>query len=815
MIRNYFKIAWRNIWKNKLFSLINVISLAIGLSASFVIGLMAYYDFTFDDFHKDGDLIYRVTTHFTSPEGADYNQGVAVPLTRNVKQGITGVQESTLFFTADFGKVMNPSFSKAFTNPKRVIYADTSFFKFFNYHWLAGNFQTALKNPNEVVLTEDRANHYFPNQSYNQIIGKTLTYDDSIHAKVTGIVSNFKKRTDFTFEEFISLTTPMPTYMKGQLTNDQWGNTNSSTQLFVKLTDKKALVNAQNQLDELAKKHESDYDREHNQHRAFHLQPLSDIHFNKNYRIFDYNEYQADKTVLISLLFIAAFLLSLGCINFINLNTAQATQRAKEIGIRKTLGSSKKQLVFQFFGETFLLTVMAALLSIVLAAGLLKIFADFIPKGLHFGLFANPLIIGFAVVLILLVTLLSGFYPALILSSFKPISVLKNRIFSRNSNTSLRKGLIVFQFVIAQVFIISTILVGKQIHFLLNKDMGFKTEAITYVHTPWQDRSIRKKQLFIQQLQDIPQIENISLGGDPPASDNLRATEIDFMDGKKNIHTNLQLLYGDKNYLKLYHIKLLAGRELRNDTVHEYIINNTCRKLLGFKTPQDAIGKIIGQGKDAVPIVGVMQDFNQRSLKSKIKPMAFVGDWYRKVFSQFNTIHIQLNQADSKNWHGAIAKAKTAWHSIYPEADFDLNFMDGTVQNFYKSEESLTKLLNWATGLSVLISCLGLLGLVIYTTERRVKEIGVRKVLGASLLQLNLLLCKDFLKLVLLAFVIAAPLAWYAMHKWLQDYAYKTRLSWWIFVLSGLAIVVLALLIMSFKTLSTARKNPVKSLRTE
>ncbi|TXD83180.1 FtsX-like permease family protein [Subsaximicrobium wynnwilliamsii] len=815
MFRNYIKIAWRNISKNKGFSAINVISLAIGLSASFVIGLMVYYDFTFDKFHKDGDLIYRVTTVYNSPEGEDYNYGVSVPLIAEVKQKLTGIQQSTAFFTAEPSKVMNAGFSKAFNNPERVIYADPDFFGFLNYEWLAGNAISAIDAPNKVVLTENRAKKYFPNKSYNEILGETLVYDDSVAVAVTGIVANFKDRTDFTFEEIISLDTGKQSYMQDQITDDNWNSTSSSTQLFVKLNDKNARSKVQRQLDVFAKSNESENAVKYNEHRHFYLQALSELHFGGNYGVFDFTDYNANKTVLTSLIWIAAFLLILGCINFINLNTAQATQRAKEIGIRKTLGSSKKQLIFQFLWETFLLTLFAAFLSILLAAGLIKVFADFLPEGLHFGLFADPFIIGFGMLLLVIIAVLAGFYPAMVLSSFKPVSVLKNRIFITNSHLSLRKGLIVFQFIIAQVFIISTVAVGKQIHFLMEKDMGFKTEAITYIRTPWMDQSLQKREVFIQKLKAIPQIENISLGGSPPASFNTHATEVVYLNGKTEVRTDLELLYGDEAYLNLYDIELLAGRKLRNDTIHEYVINDACRKVLGFESPAEAIGKTLGQGKDAVPIVGVMEDFNQRSLKTQIQPMAFVGDWSRKRYSQFNTIHMQLNQQGSKNWPETIAKAETAWQTVYPESDFKMEFIDQTIAKFYQTESSMTKLLNWATGLSVLISCLGLLGLVIYTTERRVKEIGIRKVLGASLAQLNLLLCKDFIVLVLVAFIVAAPIAYYGLHNWLQDYAYKTRLNWWIFAASGFGIVALALIIMSVKTLSTASKIPVKSLRTE
>lgn len=814
MIKNYFTIAWRNLWKNKLFSMINVLSLAIGISASFVIGLMAYYDFSFDTFHKDEDLKYRISTAYSAPQGKAYNYGVTVPLTKYVNQGMTGIDKSTMFFTAEHGNVMHSSFTKAFNNPERIIYADADFFGFFDYKWLAGDLHSALHKPNEIVLTENRAKKYFPNRKYHDLIGETLTYDDSVAVTIKGVVANFKRPTDFTFEEFISLETAQQSYLKDEATSDNWNNTNSNTQLFVKLNDKNSLTTVQDQLDALAVNHEGEFAIKYDQHRTFDLQPLRDIHFNVN-GIFDFTPRSANKMVLLSLLCIAVFLLALGCINFVNLSTARASQRAKEIGIRKTLGSSRNQLVWQFLIESFLLTFLASLLSVVLAKGLLKVFADFIPSGVQFGLFADPAVVISTIILIILVSLVSGFYPALVLSSFKPITVLKRRVFPKNNGVSLRKGLIVFQFIIAQVFIISTFIVAKQIRYLMTEDMGFKSDAISYVRTPWHDRSMQKRMLFIQKLNAIPQIEKVSLGGSPPASFTTHATGVDFVNGDKNIHTDLELLYGDSNYLELYDIKLLAGRKLRNDTIQEYIINEACLKTLGFKSPQEAIGQVIGSGEDAVPIVGVMQDFHQRSLKSKIEPMAFVGDWNRSQYSQFNTIHFQLNSADVQNWPQLTAAVEDIWKSIYPEFEFKLQFVDDTIVSFYESERSMTKLLNWATGLSILLSCLGLLGLVIYATERRIKEIGIRKVLGASVMQINILLCKDYLTLVIIAFLIALPLAWYGMHEWLQNYAFKTTMSWWIFLLSGLGMVVLTLIVMSLKTIVTAWRNPINSLRNE
>lgn len=390
---------------------------------------------------------------------------------------------------------------------------------------------------------------------------------------------------------------------------------------------------------------------------------------------------------------------------------------------------------------------------------------------------------------------------------------MKDQGFKDKGKASIRKILTVFQFAIAQVFIIATILVGRQIHFLMNKDMGFKTEAVAYVSTPWKDQSLDKRQRLIREIKKIPQVTNASLGGFPPASGGIHASVTNYFDGEKEIRTELQLLHGDSNYLDLYDIELLAGRNLRNDTVREFIINQTYAKQLGFEDPNKVVGEVLKYGENSYPIIGVMEDFHQRSLKSPIVPMALIGEWSGRRFASLNTIHFSL-KTDS-DWSAVMATAEKAWKKTYPDADFEVKFMDETIENFYTRERSTAKLINWATGLSVLISCLGLLGLVIYTTERRKKEIGIRKVLGATLVQLNLLLCKDFLILVGLAFLIAAPIAWWGLNSWLQDFAYKTNLSWWIFVLSGAAMLMIALIIMSIRTLKTAMSNPVDSLKTE
>jgi len=816
MFKNYIKIALRNIWKNKAFSFINIVGLSIGLSAAFVIGVMIYYDATFDKFHPDSDRIYRVTTEFTTPEGNFYNSGVTVPLAEELRDMKMAELETVApFLTAYPLHVENKASETLFKDPKFVIYSDAGYFKTINYKWLVGSEETALQAPGEVVLSEARARKYFPDLELATIMGKTLVYNDSISTNVVGIVANFEERTDLKFEEFISLKTANRQDMTSAVQDAHWHNTNGASQLFVKLAATTEVAQVQKVLNEITKEHEETEMVADGRSNSFYMQPLKDLHFDTNYYAYDYDEVRASWPVLRNLAFVALFLLLLGCINFINLNTAQATRRAKEIGIRKTLGSSKKQLIFQFLGETFLLTLAAAILSIFLANGLLQVFSDFIAEGVTFSLFKNPFVITSVLFLLLLVTFLSGFYPALILSHYKPISVLKNQRMSSDQKVGLRKYLTVFQFVIAQIFIIAMLLVGKQLNYVMKKDMGFQTEAIAFFRTPWSNSSPEKKQRFIKEIEALPLVSSVTLGGNTPASFSTHSIGVLYDAEGQQIYADLELIYGDADYFKMYDLKLLAGRLPLNDTIREYVVNRTYLKQLGIDDPETIIGKNLKADNENHPIVGVMKDFNQRSLKTGIKPMAFTGDNFRSERSQFRTVHFQLPTENVDSWPVTIAQIESIWKSIYPSSEFEYRFMDDTIKQFYEQERKTGLLLQWAAIFAILISCLGLLGLVIHTTERRTKEIGIRKVLGTSLVQLNTLLTNEFLILVGIAFVIASPIAYLGLNYWLQDFAYRTEMSWWVFLLSGLGMVIIALIIISFKTIAAANLNPVKSLRTE
>ena len=818
MLKTYITIAYRNFIRNKIFSLINVLGLSIGISASLVIFLIVHYDFTFDKFIKDRAQLYRVVTDMKFYSSPIFNPGVPAPMADVVKKEVAGVEE----IVAIYGYNGNPKVTVSRKNNEKpfvvkqqpdIVLTSNEYFKLVPYEWLAGSRQTALEEPFKVVLTAQRAKTYFPSMSYQTMIGKQIVYDDTVVATVSGVVKDLSQNTDFVFKEFFSISTVPVSGLRGNYSWTQWGSLNGNDQLLIKLARTASAKNVESQLQSIEKK----YDKENtnpNSTRTFRLQPFEDIHFNAVYGSF--GDHTASKPTLYGLLAVAAFLLILACINFINLTTAQSTQRAKEIGVRKTLGSSGKQLIFQFLTETFFLSFISFLFSLLITPLLLKVFADFIPAGLHFNLLHQPDLVGFGLLLTSIVALLAGFYPALVLSRFKPVLVLKNQAHSGTATSRkalLRKSLTISQFLIAQVFTMATLIAVKQISFVLNKDMGFKKDAVIMVSTPFlftnPGKPDNRRIVLLNEIKRMPGIQIASLGSNAPASDGWNSRSMKYKDGKKEIETDARQKYGDTNYLKLYHIPLLAGRNVQqSDTANEYVINETFMHVLGVQKPGDMINKRINQ----LPVVGVMADFNQESLHATVKPMTFSSE----MGNSFE-LHIALKPENGQTgvWKTTIASVEKAFRELYPEDDFSYAFLDESIAKFYKSEQNLSSLLKWATGLAIFISCMGLLGLVIYTTNQRTKEIGVRKVLGASVTQIVSLISKDFIQLVLLASILAIPLSWWAMHKWLENFAYKTTVSWWVFVLSALFMMAIALLTLSIQTIRAASINPVDSLRAE
>lgn len=820
MLKNYFIVALRNFWRNKTFSLINITGLCIGISAALVIFIIVSYDLGFDHSYKDSNRIYRVVSNLKVMTEDNPGPGVTTNLAGAVKTELTGADIVAPLFVWDNHWAKYPTVTVGSSaagktvvlkTQKNIVFTNNNFFKLFNYTWLSGPPTEALTDPYQAVLTETGAKLYFPGTPVSQVQGKTLTLNDTTHVTITGIVKDVDQHTDFTFTVFLSAPTLSKTIFKGE---DLWNNTQPSSQLFVKLSQGETKNMFTTKLNALYRRHYKTTNDD-NATISFGLQPLSDLHFNEDYGNY-FDNHLAHKPALLGLFAAAAFLLLLACINFINLTTAQASQRVKEIGIRKTMGSSKKQLVSQFLGETFLLTIIATALSVIITPWLLYLFSDFIPQGVHFSLLKQPGILVFLVVLVAGVSLLSGLYPALVLSSYKPALALKNNSITTGKPRSawLRKSLTVTQFVIAQVFIIASIVVSRQVSYSLNQGLGFKKDAIIYFRTNNPHNNTTRQNVLLQKLNAIPEVAMVSISTNPPSTTAGWSGVLTYNNGKFDIETDVDIKLADNNYLKLYQIPLLAGNNLPySDTTNSIIINTTYARALGFSQPQQAIGKFIKFNSRMTPVVGVVADFHQSSFHEAIKPL-LIGNGLRNT----GTFNIALKQQDANGtvWKTALTKIEKAYKETYPaEDDFQYSFVDDTLAKYYTTEQNISRLLTWATGVSVLISCLGLLALVIFITARRTKEIGIRKITGATVMQLITLLTKDFIKLILLAFVIAVPLTWWGAAKWLQNFAYKTTLSWWIFGLGGGCILLIAFLVMIAKTYRAATANPVKALRTE
>ncbi|MES2328933.1 MAG: FtsX-like permease family protein [Bacteroidota bacterium] len=817
MLRNYFKAALRNITRNKAFSFINIIGLSIGISAALVIFLIVQYDFSFDTFHRSGKQMYRVVSVLDFSGTTIKNGGVPFPLSNAMRKEATGMNLVTPFTRWEENQKIevaahDGAAKLVVKKYDRPVFADADYFKMIPYQWIAGSASTSLQDPYKVVLTQKAVQLFFPKLSIEQVVGKQLVFDDTIRATVSGVVADLKENSDFIFTTFVSRATQERTSLKPK-DWEEWNNTTDNSQLFVELSPGTSVAHVEKQANDLLKKYQKKEAGDKSTQK-FQLQPLSDLHFNSDFGGLGHRI--AHKPTLYGLLAVAVFLLLLGCINFINLTTAQASQRAKEIVIRKTMGSSKKQLIFQFLSETFFITLLATVVSIVLTPVLLKIFSDFIPPELHFNLLEQPLMILFLVALLLVVSFLSGFYPALILSAYKPVNVLKNQSnlgAGKTRSAWVRKSLTVSQFIIAQVFILATLVVSKQIHYTLSKDLGFKKDAIIYFTVNYRDTVKAHKAILLSKIRAVPEVALVGLSTGTPTSTNNWSSTIKYKNGKKEIDAAVDVKFADTGYIKQFSLKLLAGNNFeKSDSGTQFLINETYARFLGFTNPQDAVGKYIEWSRKQVPIVGVLADFHQQSLHDKIKPLA-IGNWgsILRVFS----MNLQPRTTDGNNWKAGIEKIETAWKSIYPEEDFDYSFLDDTIAKYYKSEQNISSLLKWATGLAIFISCLGLLGLVMYTTNLRTKEIGVRKVLGASISHIISLLSKEFLLLVLIAFLVAEPVAWWAMHKWMESFAYRASINLWLFIGAGFFTIIIALVTISFQTFKAASANPVKSLRTE
>ncbi|HEX4372645.1 MAG TPA: FtsX-like permease family protein, partial [Puia sp.] len=549
---------------------------------------------------------------------------------------------------------------------------------------------------------------------------------------------------------------------------------------------------------------------------TMYLQPLSDIHFTKELRRGDDGDdfRKAHMPTLYSLMGVALFILIIATVNFINLSTARSIQRAKEIGVRKVLGGTKKNITFQFLTETFVFTFIAVIISVLLVDPMLSLFKDYIPEGIIFHFFRSSTII-FLLIVTLFTTLLAGFYPARILASYLPVLSLKGTAFQKGKEKiDLRKALIVFQFTISIIFIVIAIVMGKQMNFMKSADKGFNTDAIITLNK-WRDQS-GKLNVLAQNIKHINGVENVLWQGNAPMGFAQMTSTYKFK-GKQDLTMQPLLEEGDDGYIPFYQMKLIAGRNIAHgDSLKELVVNETLARTIGFENPKDAIGKqlysVEPSGEKAYAIVGVVADFHQGSFHDAIQP-AIIAD--QSQYKNSIAIKLSISEKSTKDVKAILSSIEKEWKKIFSESSFDYSFLNESNSWLYGQEEKTAWLVNVAMGITIFISCMGLFGLGMFTAERRTKEIGIRKVLGASVANIAAMLSKDFVMLIIISIVIASPVAYYFMHQWLNDFVYRTNISWWVFALAGFSAIFIGLVTISFQAIKAAVANPVKSLRTE
>lgn len=802
MFRNYLLVAVRNIWRNKVFSLLNILGLVTGISAALVVYLVVFYESGFNKAIPRGNDVYRIVSTISFSGDSVKNSGVTVPVIAVAETNIPQIEKAVHFFINNTTDRITVD-GKDFPNREDIIFADRNYMDLLGYEWLGGNAATALSQPLSVVLTKERARLYFPGLPVDQVLGKQVLYDDSIRVTVTGVVKDLSHTTDFWFGEMISMSTLESNSSFKQIYLDQdWSSTSSSTQLLVKLRPFARPEDAAAVLKSYVEPHNTKDSK-----MVLSLQPLSDLHFNTDFQAY---RRTADRKQLNILTWVAVALLGLAVINFVNLTTAQASRRAKETGIRKAIGGTTRQLIRQFLGETMVLTLLAAMLSLLMAPLLIISFHAFLPEDLPVAQLYTAPVLMFLFTLAVVVALAAGIYPAYVLARFQPVAVLKSNTGHKGGKVWVRQTLTAVQFTIAQFFVIATLVVSKQIHFSLNKDLGFRKDAILTITTPRLDPDPSRRRLLESRIATLPEVDRVSLSGRTPVMSGWMTISMKYNNGRQEIEKVVDVRYGDSAYLPVYNLRLLAGRNIvTSDSVREWLLNETAVRAFGFKRPQDAIGQLV----EGHPVVGVVGNFNVGSMRREIPAVAIGSDALRN----HRTLHVRLRNAGEGGvvWKNAFAGMEKVWKEIYPREEFSYEFLDKTVENLYRKEQQMGNLLNWCAGLAIFISIVGLLGLVIFMTDQRTKEIGIRKVLGATVWQVVGMLTTDFMKPVLVAFLLAIPVSWWAMDRWLQTFAYRTGLSWWVFAAGGVIMAIMALTAMSLKTVRAALSNPVNTLKTE
>lgn len=798
MLKNYLRTAWKNLRNHKSYLAVNTVGLAVGIAVCLLVFLLIQYETSFDNFHRNKDRIYRVVAATKTPNGMSYSKASAYQVAEGLRLDYPQLENVARIYGRENKLITIPGNTNASQKKfkENMFYAEPEFFGIFNFPFLVGDPKTALSEPNTAVLTAETADKYFGN--WHTAIGKLIKTDNGQICRITGILKNTPANTDFPLKLVLSFNT----VVSEDLPRD-WVGQDGSLNTFVVLPPNLTAQQFDKELENLVKK----YTPAEYANQGYILQPLKNIHYESEFGT--YRNKTFSKELITALSLVGLFILVIACINFINLATAQSVLRSKEVGIRKVLGSSKSQLVIQFLAETFLITLISLAIAIVMACIMLPFVNNLLQTSVRVQ-FNIPLIT-FLLGILVVVTLLSGAYPAMVLSGFNPITALKSKLTSNMvGGISMRRALVVFQFAVAQVLIIGTLIVVGQMNFFRNADMGFDKEAIVTVPNANDSLRLTKTDALKMELMQLPGVKSVSLSAFSPIDKAQWDSDFKFDNEAKKAPFRADFKWADADYFKTYNIQFVAGGPYKTaDTINGFVVNELMVKKLGFKRPEDIIGKRIDfwDGQMVAPIVGVVKNFNGSSLKSEMQPTVLAS--FKMVCGLTN---IKLEPRRAKE---TLAEIERLWKKTYPDFVYEYQFLDDKIASLYEHENKLSQLYKIFAGIAIFISCLGLYGFVSFMAVQRTKEVGIRKVLGASVANIVYLLSKEFTILIGIAFLIATPLAYYLMHRWLQNFAYRINIGVGIFLSTIVIAEIIAWLTVGYQAVKAAVVNPVKSLKRE
>ncbi|GAB2842367.1 ADOP family protein [Ferruginibacter profundus] len=795
MIKNYFKIARRNLIKNKSYAFINIMGLALSITCGILIFSLVNYHLSFDNFHNNANRIYRIVTE-QHRDNISYTDGVPSPLGKAIRTDYNFTEKIARIATFDeqLITINTDKGLKKFKEKEGASFTEPEYFSIFNFPLLQGNISTALNEPNTAVVTERIAKKYFGNDN---AVNKIFRVENKVDCRITGILKDLPENTDQKAEIFISYAT-LKSYDDWLAKDDSWGGIQSGMHCYAVLKKGVTAEAVEKVLPAYVKKYRPTSKNVHH----YKLQPLADVHFNPHYGG------AMEKRNLWVLSFIGLFLIITACVNFINLATAQALNRSKEVGVRKTLGSLRLQLFWQFITETGLITIIATGIAYGLSWVALPYVNDWFGIHISLNILSSWQLPLFMLLLAVLVTFFSGSYPGIILSGFNPVQAIKGKLSQQSiGGLNTRRSLIITQFAISQVLIIGMIVVMGQMKYAKQSDLGFNKEGIVLIPFASGADSAAAETLR-NRFSTIPGVEKVSLCYAAPLDVNGWTTSMRYDNHTEDEASRVNYKAGDAAYLSTFDLKLIAGRNFfPSDTVREYVVNETMLTKLGIRSPGDIIGKTLRVDGTPAPVVGVVKDFHDKSFHEDINAVCISS------FSNlYQTFAVKINLANSKATTAALEKA---WSDMNPNSIYESEFLDATVAAFYQTEDLMLKLVQVFSLIAIFIGCLGLYGLVSFMAAQKTKEIGIRKVLGSTVTQILWLFGKEFSRLVIIAFIVAAPLAWWVMTSWLQDFKFRINISIWFFVFAISITFIVAAVTVGYLAIKAAIANPVKSLRTE